>query len=227
MTAADSPSEASFALQRDRMVTEQIAARGVRDPRVLAAMRRVPREAFLPADKRAFAYDDAPVPIAAGQTMSQPYIVALMAEALGLTGGERVLEIGTGSGYAAAVLAELAAEVFSVERIDTLADAAAAVLGRLGIRNLHLRCGDGTLGWREHAPFAAIVVAAGGPQVPASLKRQLIIGGRLVMPVGPSDDMQRLVRVTRQGEADFYEETLAEVRFVPLLGAEGFGQPPR
>lgn len=225
MTVGDPP-EASFALQRDRMVSEQIAARGVRDPRVLAAMRKVPREAFLPADKRGVAYDDAPVPIAAGQTMSQPYIVALMAEALGLTGNERVLEIGTGCGYAAAVLAELAAEVFSVERIETLAEQAATTLAQLGLPHLHLRCGDGTLGWAEHAPYVVIVVAAGGPQVPESLKQQLSIGGRLVMPVGPSDDMQRLVRVTRHGATDFSEETLADVRFVPLLGAEGFDEPP-
>jgi protein-L-isoaspartate(D-aspartate) O-methyltransferase len=213
----------SFAALRDAMVTHQIAARGVGDPLVLAAMRHVARENFLPERMREFAYDDGPVPIAGEQTMSQPYIVAYMAEALQLKGGERVLEIGCGSGYAAAVLAEIAAEVFTVERLEPLAQQAASTLGREGVRNVHVLFGDGTRGWPEHAPYDAIVVAAAGPQVPESLKAQLKVGGRLVLPVGADRRTQELVRITRMSEADFRPERLAAVRFVPLIGDEGWG----
>ncbi|MFI4889440.1 MAG: protein-L-isoaspartate(D-aspartate) O-methyltransferase [Steroidobacterales bacterium] len=208
--------------RRLAMVQRQIAGRGVRDPRVLAALGSVPREEFLPADLRAFAYDDMPLPIDQNQTISQPFIVALMAEALQLRGGERVLEIGTGSGYAAAVLAQLAKDVYTVERHDQLATQAAAVLAAQGYRNVHVLHGDGTLGWPEHAPFDAIVVAAGGPRVPASLKSQLKIGGRLVIPVGKERHIQELLRVTRTSEHRYRSENLADVRFVPLVGTEGW-----
>ena len=163
-----------FAQRRHAMVENHIAARGIRSQLVLEAMQAVPREAFLPQHLREFAYQDAPLPIAEGQTISQPYIVALMTEALDLKGGEKVLEIGTGSGYAAAILAQIAKEVYTVERIGQLAEKAATVLSDLGCRNAHVLHGDGTRGWEEHAPYDAIVVAAGGPEVPESLKAQLL-----------------------------------------------------
>jgi protein-L-isoaspartate(D-aspartate) O-methyltransferase len=214
-----------FSHLRDEMVEHHIAARGVRSENVLKAMRKVRREAFLPANLQEFAYDDAPLPIAEGQTISQPYIVALMAEALALEGGERVLEIGTGSGYAAAVLAEIARDVFTVERIGQLAEKAAAALAGQGYENVHVLHGDGTRGWPEHAPYDAIVVAAGGPKIPDSLRAQLKIGGRLVIPVGHDVRAQELVRVTRVSENDYRREDLADVRFVPLLGHEGWEAP--
>ena len=211
---------------RDRMVKRQIAGRGVRSEKVLDAMRKVPRERFLPQGQGVWAYDDAPLPIGDGQTISQPYIVAYMTEALALEGGERVLEIGTGSGYAAAVLAEIAADVYTIERIGGLADMASAVLDDLGYHNVHVRQGDGTLGWPEEAPFDGIVVTAGGPDVPETLQRQLKIGGRLVIPVGKSSWYQELVRVTRVSETEFETEYLIPVRFVPLIGEEGWGPTP-
>jgi len=212
------------------MVRYQIAARGVRSEPVLEAMRTVPREEFLPENLREFAYDDSPLPIAAGQTISQPYIVAFMVEALNLRGGERVLEIGAGSGYAAAILAQIAARVYSIERIAELAKGAASTLVRLGYDNVEIRHADGTRGWPEEAPFDAIVVAAGGPEVPESLKQQMKIGGRLIIPVGRTPEIQELVRVTRVSDDEFETEDLADVRFVPLLGEEGWApdtQPAR
>ena len=211
-----------FAALREEMVNRQIASRGVRDRLVLAAMRDVPRELFLPKSLQEFAYEDAPLPIDAKQTISQPYIVAFMAEALRLRGGETVLEIGAGSGYAAAVLSRIAAHVYSIERIGQLAEKAATTLSDLGYDNVHVRHGDGTQGWLEFAPFDAIVVAAGGPSVPDSLKRQLKIGGRLVIPVGKDQRSQELVRVTRLSEDEFRSEDIADVRFVPLIGKEGW-----
>jgi protein-L-isoaspartate(D-aspartate) O-methyltransferase len=208
--------------RRAEMVDRDIAGRGVRDPRVLAAMRAVPREAFVPAGLRAQAYDDRPLPIDAGQTISQPYIVALMAEALRLGGDERVLEIGTGSGYAAAVLSHLAARVDTVERVAELAESAADRLAQLQVAHVHVHRGDGTLGWPDGAPYDAIVVTAGGPQVPPALRAQLAPGGRLVMPVGGSRHWQDLVRVTRLGAEDFRTESLCDVSFVPLLGQQGW-----
>jgi protein-L-isoaspartate(D-aspartate) O-methyltransferase len=212
----------SSASLRARMVERNIAARGVQDELVLDAMRKVPRELFLPKSLREFAYEDSPLPIAGEQTISQPYIVAFMAEALMLKCGERVLEIGTGSGYAAAVLSEIAAQVYTVERLGQLADQAAATLADLGYDNVHVLHGDGTKGWPEHAPYDAIVVAAGGPQVPQSLKEQLKIGGRLVMPVGADQRTQELVRVTRISARQYLSEEIADVRFVPLIGEEGW-----
>jgi len=211
-----------FARRRAAMVREQIEARGVRDARVLQAMRELPRERFVRPGWEAEAYDDNPLPIAAGQTISQPYIVAFMSEALQLRGTERVLEIGTGSGYAAAVLARLAKEVHTVERHAVLAEGAAAVLTALGADNVQVHTADGTLGWPAAAPYDAIVVTAAGPEVPAALLAQLAVGGRLVMPVGEREGAQWLLRVTRVNEHETRREELMGVRFVPLTGAQGW-----
>jgi protein-L-isoaspartate(D-aspartate) O-methyltransferase len=209
------------------MVEDHIAARGVSSKLVLGAMGRVAREVFLPAHLSEFSYEDTPLPIGGGQTISQPYIVAFMIEALTLVGGEKILEIGTGSGYAAAVLAEIASDVFTVERIAELATIAAARLSDLGYDNVHVLHADGTRGWPEHAPYDAIVVAAGGPQIPESLKAQLKIGGRLVIPVGTDPRAQELIRVTRIGEYEYKTEDIADVRFVPLVGEQGWAPKER
>src|SRR5690554_6945978 len=211
-----------FNVLRRSMVHHQIARRGVRDKRVLEVMAKVPREVFVPEHLINEAYEDHPLPIGHGQTISQPYIVALMAEALALQGRERVLDIGTGSGYAAAVLASMALEVFSIERIPELVQQARLNLDRAGFSQVYLRCGDGTLGWPEAAPFDGICVAAGAPIVPESLKQQLAIGGRMVIPVGPEQSSQQLVVVTRRSEHDYQREDFGDVRFVPLVGEEGW-----
>ena len=217
---------------RDRMVETQIADRGVRDPAVLAAMRKVPRESFVPEWRREDAYADEPLPIEEGQTISQPYIVAAMIEAARLRSGDRALEIGTGSGYSAAVLSTIVAEVYTVERLAGLAESARRRLAELGYANVHVRHANGTLGWPEHAPYDVIIVTAGGPHVPQALLDQLAAGGRLVMPVASERAGQRLVRITSTGEAGgnrFKREELEAVAFVPLIGAEGWqpGQRPR
>jgi protein-L-isoaspartate(D-aspartate) O-methyltransferase len=212
----------SFPEDRARMVDLQLAGRGISDPRVLEAFSAVPREAFVPPDLAECAYDDTPLPIGSAQTISQPYIVAITIESLGLRGDERVLEIGTGSGYAAAVLSRLAKEVFTVERLPPLAEKAKERLARLGYHNVHVLCGDGTLGWPEHAPYHAIAVAAGAPEIPKALLSQLSPDGRLVIPVGPEESSQVLVRVAREGESSFREERIADVRFVPLIGEQGW-----
>ena len=217
----------SYRSLRDEMVDQQIVARGVCDPRVLAAMRKVPRHEFVPEDLRESAYEDGPLPIGEGQTISQPLIVASMTEAAQLRGGERVLEIGTGSGYGAAVLAEIADEVFTIECIESLATNARATLDRLGYRNIEVLVGDGTLGWPAAAPYDAILVTAGGPYVPPSLRAQLKPGGRLVMPVGEQHFGQTLVRVTRGSDGEDRQEELSSVAFVPLIGAEGFEDATR
>jgi protein-L-isoaspartate(D-aspartate) O-methyltransferase len=213
---------ADFAEQRERMVREQIFSRGVRDRKVLDAMGKVAREAFVPADVRELAYADTPLPIAAGQTISQPYIVAYMIEALALRGGEKVLEIGAGSGYAAAVLAEVAGEVYTIERIGELADNAAAHLEEEGYDNVHILNADGTRGWVEQAPFDAILVSAGAPAVPENLKSQLAVGGRMIVPVGTDKRAQELLRITHRENGQFEREDLADVRFVPLIGEQGW-----
>ncbi len=204
------------------MVAQQIAARGVSSALVLEAMRSVPRERFVPETLREHAFDDSALPIAEGQTISEPYIVALMVEALQLQGGEAVLEVGTGSGYAAAVLSRIAARVWTIERIPALADLAAATLAALGCANVTVLTGDGTLGWPAGAPYDAIIVSATGPAVPAALKAQLRIGGRLVMPVGDRHGAQELLQLTRLAAHEYQTDVLAAVRFVPLLGAQGW-----
>ena len=214
----------TYTLARTKMVQQQLARRGIADPRVLRAFAEVPREQFVPPDLVQSAYDDAPLPIGLGQTISQPYIVAVTIEALRLTGVERVLEVGTGSGYAAALLSRVAGAVFTVERVEHLANTARERLSRLGYPDVRVLCGDGTLGWPEHAPYDAIAVAAGGPQVPRALREQLAIGGRLVIPVGPQG-AQVLKRITRVSEKEFREETIASVRFVQLIGAQGWPEP--
>ncbi len=213
-----------MALDYDRMraamVEAQIRRRGIGDPRVLAALARVPRHEFVPENLRAMAYDDTPLPIGGGQTISQPYMVALMTEALGLQGGEKVLEVGTGSGYQAAVLAELGCHVISVERDPDLAEQAARRLERLGY-DVRVVVGDGTLGVPEEAPFQAILVTAGAPRVPPSLEAQLHPeGGVLVIPVGDRG-VQELLRLTRWG-GRVLREGLGGCRFVPLVGKEGW-----
>lgn len=227
MNSISPPSDSNHTQSRLAMVQRHIADRGVRDPLVLEAIGAVAREAFLPESLQEFAYDDAPLPIDQGQTISQPYIVALMAEALQLKGGEKVLEIGTGSGYAAAVLARIAKEVYTVERYGPLASKAAQTLTTQGCFNVHVLHGDGTLGWPEHAPFDGIVVAAGGPAVPESLKTQLRVGGRLIIPIGADRRLQELLRITRLSEYEYRTEELADVRFVPLVGKEGWAPGKR
>ena len=211
-----------FVGPRDRMVSDQVLRRGVTDRRVLDAMHAVPREAFVPESLRDAAYSDKPLPIGEGQTISQPYIVGAMAEALRLGGDENVLEIGTGSGYAAAVLAHLARAIHSVERLPNLARRARDTLRRLGYDSVEVIEGDGSRGWVPAAPYDAIVVAAGAPRLPPSLCAQLRPGGRLVMPVADKDHGQVLVRVVRGDGDEDLVESLEPVRFVPLIGAEGW-----
>jgi len=209
-----------YARACERMVQEQLASRGIKDPRVLAAMAKVPRHLFLDEELRDQAHDDHPLPIGEGQTISQPYMVALMAEALGLKGEERVLEVGTGSGYEAAVLAELCAQVFSIERMKELAARARAVLADLGYRNVSILVDDGTLGWEEHAPYDAVVVSAAAPRIPLPLLEQLRLGGCLVLPMG-EEELQTLVRIWKEG-GGLREEYLGECRFVKLMGTYGW-----
>jgi len=204
-----------WAAAREDMVKVTIEERGMDDARVLAAMRRVPRHEFVPRPYRAHAYDDTPLPIGEGQTISQPYIVALMAQVAAIQPGARVLEIGTGSGYGAAVLSELAGEVYTIEILEPLARRAEGTLKRLGYANVHVRCGDGYQGWPEAAPFDAIVVTAAPPKVPEPLKAQLKVGGNLVLPVGRWDQSLRVVTRTEEG---FREYEVAAVRFVPMTG---------
>lgn len=207
---------------RERMVEAQIARRGVRDRAVLDAMREVPREAFVTPGYEEFAYEDGPLPIGAGQTISQPYIVALMIEAAQLRPDDKVLEVGAGSGYAAAVMSRIAKRVYAIERHESLTKEAARRFDELGYDNIELRTGDGTCGWPEEAPFDAILVSAGGPSVPESLKSQLTIGGRLIIPVGGGGSSQTLRQITRTSEDRYEEEDLGAVAFVPLIGEHGW-----
>ncbi len=208
--------EARWAALRDEMVTNQIAARGVRDPNVLAALRTVPRHLFVPEDVRADAYADHPVPIGEGQTISQPYIVGLMTELLEVKPGDRVLEIGTGSGYQAAVLAAMGCDVYTIEIRDALAREADQRLKSLGFKNVHVRTGDGYAGWPEAAPFAGIIVTAAPERIPQPLLEQLKVGGHMVIPVGAF--YQQLKVITHRGQDDFPERDVIPVRFVPMTG---------
>jgi protein-L-isoaspartate(D-aspartate) O-methyltransferase len=211
-----------FKTMREKMVETQIKGRGVRDERVLSAMLKVERHRFVPKEYQAQAYADQPLPIGEGQTISQPYIVAYMAECLELSPADRVLEIGTGSGYSAAVLSRIAAQVYTVERFASLALSAGEHLRRLGYDNISILVADGTLGWPGMAPYDAIIVTAGAPRVPKPLLEQLAVGGRLVLPVGPDRLGQILIRVRRKDEDEYLEERLLAVQFVPLVGAEGW-----
>jgi protein-L-isoaspartate(D-aspartate) O-methyltransferase len=210
----------------ERMVRLQVEPRDVRDQRVLSAMRSVPRHLFVPPGSREAAYEDHPIAIGYGQTISQPYIVAFMTEALELRGGERVLEVGTGSGYQTAILAELCAEVFSVERIPELADRARGILAEQGYSNVSVRTGDGSEGWPEKAPFDAIMVTAAAPEVPAALRDQMADNGLLVIPVGDIRGAQELVVLRRVGSSISVSASIG-CRFVPLLGRGGFPEPGR
>ena len=212
-----------YAAQLEEMIEKQLRRRGVHDAAVLAAMAEVPRHEFVSEDVRAHAYDDLPLPIGSGQTISQPYIVAAMTAALHLRPGDRVLEIGTGCGYHAAVLSRLAKEVFTIERRPELASSASATLARLGYSNAHVHCGDGTLGLPELAPFDAILVAAAAPAVPKPLLAQLAEGGRIILPVGDTQH-QELQLIEKRGGA-FPTKMLEGCRFVPLVGCHGWQEP--
>ena len=214
------PGQDQFSRLRERMVRSQIEARGIVDKRVLDAMRTVPRHRFVPPHLEGSAYRDSPLPIGQGQTISQPYIVALMTEMLQLEGQERVLEIGTGSGYQAAILGQLAGEVITVERLQALAQEASPLLAQLGYTNIRVEVGDGTQGWEADAPYDAIIITAAAPEVPEPVQEQLADGGRLLVPVGPRWT-QSLVRVRRQGD-QFRTEHSIGVAFVPLIGQHGW-----
>jgi protein-L-isoaspartate(D-aspartate) O-methyltransferase len=216
----------ALAERRRAMVDLQVAARGIRDPALLAAMRRVPRHEFVDAALAREAYDDTPLPIEAGQTISQPYIVALMLEAARLGPDDRVLEVGAGSGYASAVASRLAAHIDAIERHPRLVELARERLARLGYANVDVHEGDGSVGWRAGAPYDAILVAAGGPRIPEALREQLAPGGRLVMPVGGEHGAQRLIRLERAADGRFRESDLGGVMFVPLVGAQGWSADP-
>lgn len=209
-----------FRKERLAMVEDQLRRRGISSPRVLEAMAKVLRHLFVPGSYQAAAYEDRPLPIGEGQTISQPYMVAVMTQSLDLGGGERVLEIGTGSGYQAAILAELSQKVYTVERIAALLERAKKALQEMGYQNISFRMGDGTKGWPEEAPFDGIIVTAGAPEMPDTLKSQLADGGRLVIPTGPRFS-QTLYKVTRKGEK-FIEEDITGCVFVPLVGDFGW-----
>jgi protein-L-isoaspartate(D-aspartate) O-methyltransferase len=210
------PSVADFAAQRQRMVDQQLKPRGIKDERVLAAMAKVRREEFVPADQRADAYQDGPLPIGYDQTISQPYIVAFMTEQLRLKPGDRVLEIGSGSGYQAAILADLVADVYTIEIVEPLAKTAEATLQRLGYKNVHLKVGDGYKGWPEEAPFDAIIVTCAPDKVPQPLMDQLKDGGRMVIPVGERFAQQLYLLEKQNGQLK--ESVTLPVRFVPMRG---------
>lgn len=214
----------AFEEPRRRMVREQLELRGITDPRLLEAFRRMPRHLFVPPDQQAQAYEDHPVPIGAGQTISQPYMVALMVQLLKLQGHERVLEVGTGSGYQLAILAELALEVYSVERLPELASVALRRLEQLGCLNVHISPGNGSLGWPEHAPYDGIVVAAGSPGIPQPLVEQLADGGRLVIPVGSPQTQTLTLAEKRSGQMRL--TALTQCVFVPLVGEHGWPAEP-
>jgi len=205
--------------RRKAMVVDQIEERGIRDRRILKVMETVPRDEFVPEEYRAFAYDDSPLPIGEGQTISQPYIVALMTECLNLEGDEKVLEVGTGSGYQAAILCELAKEVYTIEILETLAERAEELLQKLGYKNVKVKCGDGYLGWEEYAPFDGIIVTCAPDHIPRPLIDQLAEGGRMVIPVGEIDFPQ-VLKLVEKREGEVTVRNVVPVRFVPMTGDE-------
>ena len=211
-----------YAEQREKMVQRQVRARGIRDEAILNALREVPREVFVLERYKAAAYDDSPLPIPAGQTISQPYVVSLMIRALRLGPEDKVLEVGSGSGYAAAILSRIVSEVHAVERHEELVQYAQERLDEIGYDNVHVHHADGTMGWPPAAPYEGIMVSASGPRIPQSLEEQLAIGGRLVMPIGRARGLQTLIRLIRIGEEEYEEKDLGGVRFVPLIGEEGW-----
>jgi protein-L-isoaspartate(D-aspartate) O-methyltransferase len=211
-----------FAAEREAMVERQLRRRGITEPAILDAFRSVPREAFVGADSAHLAYGDHPLPIEAGQTISQPYLVALMIQAAAIQAGDKVLEVGSGSGYAAAIISRIARQVIGIERQPELVELAGERLARLGYGNVEIVAGDGTLGWPDDAPYDAIIAAASGSHVPKSLVEQLSPRGRLVMPVGDPAAAQRLVKVTKRPDGSLQQSDLAVVRFVPLIGEEGW-----
>ncbi len=217
----DKFTDEQFAELRKQMVEQQLESRGIKNPAVLSTMRRVPRHKFVPIHLRRLAYEDRPLRIGYGQTISQPFIVAFMCESLNLGTSDRVLEVGTGSGYGAAVLAGIVSEVVTIERIPELSYAAQKALDDAGVDNVRLVIGDGTKGFEECAPYTGIIITAAGPKIPDGLMHQLTIGGKLVMPVYGHGPFQNLMRITRLDEVEFVEEFLCEVRFVPLIGDEG------
>lgn len=211
-----------YEAQRERMVRNQIEARGIDHPLVLKAVRETPRHLFIPQEMHPMAYADKPLPIGYNQTISQPYIVAYMTQCLRLVGGERVLEVGTGLGYQAAVLSRIASEVYTVERLPELAEKARELLDKLGYDNVFVSCGDGTLGWPEKAPFDGIIATASGPSVPESFREQLRVGGRIVMPIGSHRLGQDILRLTKGRSGELQEERLLGVAFVPMVGEQGW-----
>ncbi|MDA8229428.1 MAG: protein-L-isoaspartate(D-aspartate) O-methyltransferase [Desulfitobacterium hafniense] len=211
----------NYEAERSWMVENQLIRRGIYDEKVLKSMLAVPRHRFVSTKFEKYAYYDEPLEIEEGQTISQPYIVALMAQALELSSKDKVLEIGTGSGYSAAVLSIIADQVYSIERHSSLAEQAMSRFRSLGYDNIHVKLDDGTKGWADEAPFDAIIVTAGGPAVPKALLEQLAVGGRLVIPVGKRHE-QKLLRIRKKADGDFLEEDLGEVRFVPLIGDQGW-----
>jgi len=215
-------SSAAYAKERERMVADQIERRGLRNPQLLRAFRTVPRHEFVPNELRYRAYDDGPLPIGMGQTISQPYIVALMTSLLALNGDETVLEIGTGSGYQAAILGEMVRKVISIERHPALADQARAVLNRLGYRNISVYCADGTLGWPDEAPYPAIIVTAAASSLPKPLGDQLAMGGRLVLPVGGY--LGQVLQVWTREKGGLVYQNIIPVSFVPLRGKYGWSK---
>lgn len=214
-TSAINPQKDKYAFEREKMVSDTIVARNVSDKLVLAAMRKVPRHEFVPENMKRYAYDDRPLPIGEDQTISQPYIVALMTELLGLKGGEKVLEIGTGSGYQAAILAEIAKEVYTIEIIPSLAQSAEERLRKLGYKNITVKIGDGYKGWEEYAPFDGIIVTAAPDHIPQPLVDQLKVGGKMVIPVGAIIQQLKVITKTESG---IKEKSVLPVRFVPMTG---------